>query len=63
MNGFDFRKEQLKDPGLAAIPVIVISATADESNVSALRPEAVISKPVDMEALLKLVRGLCSFPG
>jgi CheY-like chemotaxis protein len=29
MSGFEFRAEQLRDPGLAEIPVIVFSAVAD----------------------------------
>src|SRR5262245_8815338 len=57
MNGEAFRAEQLRDPRLAAIPVVVVSAdpTAEEQ---AARMGAVgcIRKPFDVDDLLATVR-------
>jgi CheY-like chemotaxis protein len=51
MNGQQFRAEQLKDPALAGIPVVVMSAS-DEGDVSA---EAHIGKPFEIDVLLDAV--------
>ncbi len=51
MNGGQFRAEQLKDPALAGIPVVVMSAT-DRADVPA---EAHVDKPFDIEVLLDVV--------
>jgi CheY-like chemotaxis protein len=51
MNGWQFRVEQLKDPDLAGIPVVVISAS-DEGDVPA---EAHIGKPFGIDVLLDTV--------
>lgn len=58
MNGLDFRREQLKDPTLTAVPFVLLSATPGDANISALRPVAVVTKPIDLAALLKLINGL-----
>ena len=54
MDGWEFRIEQLKDPALARIPVVVMSA-ADHDAVPA---EGHVGKPFDIEALLGLVSRL-----
>ena len=60
MDGRTFRRHQLADPNLAAIPVIVLSADAGAADlVSSPGVEAVLSKPVDLEALLRVLDGLC----
>src|SRR5207302_9766052 len=59
MNGWQFLAERNQDPGLAAIPVIVISATldatADLPNVAGY-----CKKPIDPELLVRLVTRICS---
>jgi CheY-like chemotaxis protein len=55
MNGYEFRPEQLKDPSLAAIPIIVVSATPNDADLSALHATAVVAKPITVPALLKLI--------
>ena len=50
MDGWHFRAEQLKDPALAQIPVVVMSAVAD-----AMPAEGHVSKPFDVDALLDAV--------
>jgi CheY-like chemotaxis protein len=56
MNGEDFRTEQLKDPALAGIPVVLLSGHADAAQVRALRAAAYIAKPVQEATLLAVLR-------
>lgn len=63
MDGFRFRKEQLQDPDLSAIPVIVFSGhhkVADYADT--LRAAACFQKPVDIDAFLSLVKRHCALP-
>jgi two-component system, OmpR family, alkaline phosphatase synthesis response regulator PhoP len=56
MNGWQFRAAQNRDPALADIPVIVISALATESAASALDGVAALfAKPFDVGTLLSAV--------
>ena len=60
MDGAAFRQAQQRDPQLAAIPVVVLSA--DETlaeQAPTLRADAYIPKPIDFEALLPLVEQHC----
>jgi CheY-like chemotaxis protein len=58
MNGWEFRAEQLEDPQLRSIPVVVLTGNryaperARELNVSSY-----ITKPIHLDQLLALVRG------
>ena len=56
MNGWQFREEQAKDQRLAEVPVIVVTALSDRTNVNA---NEVIIKPVDVEHLLNTVSHYC----
>lgn len=56
MNGWQFREQQLKDPALAPIPVVLISAAGPGAEDKTLRPAAFLPKPVDLDALLDTVR-------
>ena len=60
MDGRTFREHQLADPGLASIPVVVLTADAQTTDL-ATSPgvHAVLSKPVDLEALLRVLDELC----
>jgi CheY-like chemotaxis protein len=58
MDGWRFREEQrrLADDGLAAIPVVVVSALADqERHVARIGAVDVIPKPVDFDRMLDAV--------
>ncbi len=60
MDGWHFREEQKKDPQLASIPVVVISALGDiEEKASSLGAAACLQKPVDAAKLLATVRRCC----
>jgi len=56
MDGWEFREEQRKDPTLARIPVVVVSALGAQANIDA---DEVITKPIDAERLLATVRNYC----
>jgi CheY-like chemotaxis protein len=54
MDGWRFREEQLHDPMFASIPVVVISANAEQSG-RRIDADAVIPKPVDFDQLLRAI--------
>jgi two-component system, OmpR family, phosphate regulon response regulator PhoB len=55
--GAQFRARQLSDPETSDVPVILVSAISDlENRAAALRPFAVLQKPVDPDELTALVR-------
>ncbi len=56
MDGWHFRSEQIKNPRLAHIPVIVVTALSDRADVDA---NEIIIKPVDIERLLTSVDHYC----
>ena len=63
MDGPQFRAEQLRDPGIATIPVICVSGRHDAAMVAqSMGGIPCVSKPVMMEPLLALVRTYCEAP-
>lgn len=60
MNGWTFRTEQMKDPRVAHIPVVVISADASAAQ-RAVSPGviATLTKPVEFDTLLQVVGEYC----
>ena len=55
MDGFQFRKEQLRDPKLSTIPVVIYSGHHDaKANAALLEPTAYIQKPIDFDSFLGL---------
>lgn len=60
MNGEQFRSAQLKDPSLAAVPVVCISAVYNaEERADRLRAVACIGKPFDVDEVVDVVRQQC----
>src|SRR5262247_2351162 len=60
MNGWKFREEQVKDPALAGIPVVVISADAAAAQRAAsLGVVETMAKPIDFDRLLDIVGRYC----
>jgi CheY-like chemotaxis protein len=56
LDGFGFVESQKRDPLLRRIPVVVLSALADYLEESSRADfDAVLSKPVDLTALLTIV--------
>lgn len=52
MDGWQFREEQLRDPALASIPVVALSA---HGGIEALDAAAHLRKPVELKQLLDTV--------
>lgn len=51
MNGFQFRAEQKADPAIAAVPVVVMTASGS-FDAASIDAEEVLAKPLDLERLL-----------
>jgi CheY-like chemotaxis protein len=61
MTGWEFRKEQQQDPALAAIPVVVLSATQNiKKEATTLGAAAHIPKPINFVTLLATVERYCA---
>lgn len=61
LSGHEFRRAQLGDPIVATVPVAVMSGATDaEERARTLGAVAMLSKPLDLDALLTVVRRYCS---
>ena len=59
MDGVQFRLEQLADPHLAHIPVVVCSGIPPEGGkVGQLKAVAYLRKPIEIDVLLSTIRAL-----
>ena len=56
MDGRQFRREQVKEPRLAKIPVIVVSALSDQTDIDA---NEIFIKPVEVDILLAAIDRYC----
>src|SRR4051812_60385 len=60
MDGRQFREEQRRDPALAGVPVVLVSADMNLAEKAAdLGASGYLQKPVEIEELLELVRRHC----
>ena len=59
MDGWTFRREQRGDPGLANIPIVVLSGVAADT-VHDLEAAASFNKPVSFPEVVGVVRRLCN---
>jgi CheY-like chemotaxis protein len=63
MNGWEFRGAQKKDPSIASIPVIVITATGSARERAGLMGvEEILLKPIHLDQLLAVIAGATSGP-
>ncbi len=61
MDDEQFRAAQLRDPDIAQVPVVCITAVENaEQHTGRLRPAAYITKPFDMEQIVAVVHAHCS---
>ena len=61
VNGWELRMFQKRDPDLARIPVILITAGGySREEVAWLEPSALLPKPLDLPLLLSIVRRFCA---
>jgi CheY-like chemotaxis protein len=60
MDGFQFRHEQVRDAGLASIPVVALSSDGSlRSRIMALGVAEFLEKPVLQEKLLETIDRFC----
>jgi CheY-like chemotaxis protein len=60
MDGWQFRDAQQRDPALAAIPVVVISADGRvPQKAASIGAAGYLKKPVDFDTLVDVVRRYC----
>ena len=62
-SGPEFRRRQLDDPLISDVPIIVLSAIADQMRVDDLQPYAKVDKPFEPEQLVRIVRDACRVQG
>jgi len=61
LGGSEFRRAQLRDPVVSSVPVAIMSGADDAATRAlALGAKATVTKPIDFEALLTIVRRYCS---
>lgn len=61
LGGNEFRRAQLGDPSLAAVPIAVMSGAIDaEQRAATLGAVATLTKPINFEVLLDVVRRYCA---
>ncbi len=58
MDGRQFRAAQRRDPRVAAVPTVVVTAH-DPSEAAGLAASRVLRKPIDLVVLLEVVRQYC----
>jgi len=60
MAGWEFREEQLREPRLASIPVVVVSSYANpRREATSMGALAGLQKPIEVEAVSRLVARAC----
>ena len=61
LSGHEFRRAQLNDPILAGIPIAVMSGAIDATERAVtLGAVATLTKPIDLDVLVEVVRRYCS---
>lgn len=61
LGGTAFRRAQLDDPTVAAVPVAVMSGADDlDERARALGAVATVAKPIDVDRLLTVVKRYCA---
>ena len=62
MDGWQFRSELKRDPALASIPVVILSAHTQADPTGTLDAASYLKKPIDLDRLLATVRRFCPEP-
>ena len=63
MDGFGFRKRQLEEPEIAAIPVIVSSCVGERIIEKMSGVAGILRKPYDIEQAVRAIRAACELRG
>ena len=59
MNGWEFRSEQLRDPQLCSIPVVVMTADFRAAEKARDLHADCLKKPIRLENLIEVIDGYC----
>lgn len=59
MNGWEFRSEQLRDPQISAIPVVIMTADGRAAEKARNLHADYLRKPIRLELLLEVIDGYC----
>jgi CheY-like chemotaxis protein len=59
MDGRAFREAQLRDPALAEVPVVVITADGRGHKAAVRDAQLSLAKPIRLDALLSVIAGYC----
>jgi two-component system, chemotaxis family, chemotaxis protein CheY len=60
LNGWEFRSLQRRDPAIASIPVVVLSADRDiRLKAAHLEADGYCQKPIDLNSLLNTIERYC----
>jgi CheY-like chemotaxis protein len=60
MNGWEFRREQLEDPALEAIPVLLLTGAGGATHTTVdLNAAGTLEKPVELDRLLEAISRHC----
>jgi CheY-like chemotaxis protein len=63
LGGHEFRRAQLNDPIVASVPVAVMSGAVDAmERAVTLGAVATLTKPIDLDVLIDVVRRYCAQP-
>ncbi len=61
MNGWEFRRQQLQDPAIAEIPVLLLTGAGTAAkSIDELHVAGTIEKPVELDTLLAEVAHYCA---
>ena len=64
MNGWQFREIQRNHPAISSIPVVVLSARPDlRARQAEIGVEAYLTKPVNFDLLMQIIRRYCDDAG
>ena len=56
MNGYEFREAQLKNPKIADIPTVILSAGTEQQDIDKLHFTQFIKKPLDLDTLIDVLK-------
>jgi CheY-like chemotaxis protein len=63
LGGNEFRRAQLNDPIVAGVPIAVMSGAVDaRQRAETLGAVATLTKPIDLDFLIEVVRRYCARP-
>jgi CheY-like chemotaxis protein len=60
MDGWEFRRQQQQDAGLASVPVVIVSGDSSVAqNATSLRADGYLVKPINLDTLLETIKLHC----